>query len=189
MDDVKNVAAKVADLDVMDQNFGGDASNSGHPFGTHEITLSGAGANMFEIREEESDDDNGSTWELWLKKDATFNFEKLKGTTDTDSTTLYITVTATDNEGSDVRLSTKGVFTVKVMDVEDTEADLKQAEIDAADEADEKDKEDEAAEEAEKIRDEGPEVPGLKDDSDDGDDDGAVPPPPGRCDDGLCSRR
>ena len=178
MDDVKNVAAKVADLDVMDQNFGGDASNSGHPFGTHEITLSGAGANMFEIREEESDDDNGSTWELWLKKDATFNFEKLKGTTDTDSTTLYITVTATDNEGSDVRLSTKGVFTVKVMDVEDTEADLKQAEIDAADEADEKDKEDEAAEEAEKIRDEGPEVPGLKDDSDDGDDDGAVPPPP-----------
>ena len=41
-----------------------------------------------------------------------------------------------------------------------------------------KEKEADAAEEAEKIKDEGPDVPGLKDDSDDGDDDGAVPPPP-----------
>ena len=176
MDDVKNVAVKVADLDVMDQNFAGDADNPAHPFGTHKITLSGAGANMFEIREEETDDNNGSTWELWLKKDATFNFEALKAATTAagGTETLYITVTATDGGG----LSTKGVFTVKVMDVKDTEADLEAA-ADAKEKADEKkEKEADAAEEAKKIKDEGPDVPGLKDDSDDGDDDGAVPPPP-----------
>ena len=87
---------------------------------------------------------------------------------------LTLTVTATDGGG----LKTTGKFSIKIMDVDDTEAELEAKEkADAATEAADEEKADEA-EEAEKIRDEGPEVPGLKDDSDDGDDDGAVPPPP-----------
>ena len=176
MDDEEYAAGKVADLDIMDQNSNSDM------FGTHEITLSGKGANMFEIRETDTDNDpddgdddsDGSTWELWLKKDATFNFEALKGKTDTGSTTLYITVTAKDGGN----LSTKGVFTVKVMDVANTEADQEAAEKAAAAKEAADEKKADADEEAEKIKDEGPDVPGLKDDSDDGDDDGAVPPPP-----------
>jgi len=174
MDDAENAAVKVADFNVMDQNFAGDADNDGDAFGTHELTLSGKGSDQFEIRETDDADNDGSTWELWLKDDATFNFEGLKGTTDTGSTTLYITVTAKDGGN----LQTQGVFTVVVMDVADTEADMKAAEAKA--EADAKKAEEAAdkAEEEEKIKDEGPEVPGLKDDSDDGDNDGSVPPPP-----------
>ena len=168
MDDTEYDAVKVADLNVMDQNLTTD------DFGTHKITLGGKGANMFEARETDDDETDGSTWGLWLKKDATFNFEALKGATDTGSTTLYITMTATDKGG----LSTKGVFTVKVMDVKDTDADLEAAEKVEARKETAKEKEDKAKEEADKIKDEGPDVPGLKDDSDDGDDDGAVPPPP-----------
>ena len=176
MDDVENAAVKVADLDIMDENDDEDM------FGTHDVTLSGKGAKMFEIRETDTDNDpddgdddsDGSTWELWLKKDATFNFEALKGKTDTGSTTLYITVTAKDGGN----LSTKGVFTVKVMDVANTEADQEAAEKAAAAKEAADEKKADADEEAEKIKDEGPDVPGLKDDSDDGDDDGAVPPPP-----------
>ena len=101
MDDEEMEAVKVADLNVRDQNATDD------DFGTHEIKLSGKGANMFEVRKD--DDGDGSTWEIWLKDDATFDFEALA--TPAQKTagtpiTLSITVTATDGGG----LSTKGVF-------------------------------------------------------------------------------
>ena len=32
---------------------------------------------MFEVRETEDDDTDGSTWEIWLKDDATFDYEAL----------------------------------------------------------------------------------------------------------------
>ncbi len=149
-DDESQAARKVADLDVIDQNA------KTNRFGTHEIKLSGKGADQFEIRA--SDDSDGSTWELWLKKGATFDFEKLKSATDTgDSITLSITVTATDNMTGTAgrQLSTKGVFSVKVMNA-DTAADS-------------------AAPATPGTPD--PTVPGLKDDSDDTDDDGPVVPP------------
>ena len=41
--------------------------------------LSGRGANMFEVRETDDDDTDGSTWEIWLKDDATFDYEALEG--------------------------------------------------------------------------------------------------------------
>ncbi len=150
MDDESQAARKVADLDVIDQNL------KTNRFGTHEIKLSGKGADQFEIRA--SDDSDGSTWELWLKKGATFDFEKLKSATDTgDSITLSITVTATDNMTGTAgrQLSAKGLFSVKVKNA-DTAADS-------------------AAPATPSTPD--PTVPGLKDDSDDTDDDGPVVPP------------
>ena len=149
MDDKDNgTGVKVADLDIMDQNATDDA------FGTHKITLSGRGANMFEVRETDADDTDGSTWEIWLKDDATFDFEALKGRTETGTITLSITVTATDGGG----LSTRGVFSVKLMDAvtdDDPEPPVPPTPTTPAD----------------------PVVPGLKDDADDSDDDGPVEPP------------
>ena len=165
MDDEENDRRKLADINVQDQN------DDEHEFGTHEITLSGRGASMFEVRETDDSDEDGSTWEIWLKRDATFDFEALAtaaektkagaaDATDADKTiTLYITVTAKDMDGDDDGLSTMGVFTVKVMD-EDTDDDptgpTTRPTPDAPD----------------------PEVPGLEDDSDDDDQDGPVVPPP-----------
>ena len=145
-DDAENAARKVADINVADQN----ASSDG--FGTHKITLSGKGSDMFEVRETDAADTDGSTWEIWLKDDAKFDFEALKGRTDTDSTTLVITVTATDSGG----LSTKGVFSVQLVDADtDDDAAPPPPPPDAPD----------------------PEVPGLEDDADDSDNDGPVIPP------------
>ena len=146
MDDEEMVAVKVADLDVMDQN----ATDDG--FGTHKITLNGKGANMFEVRDD--DDGDGSTWEIWLKDDATFDFEALATAAQKTAgtpITLSITVTATDSGGR----STKGVFSVVLMDADtddDPEAPTPRPKPDAPD----------------------PEVPGLEDDADDSDDDGPV---------------
>ena len=152
MDDEDNgAAAKVADLDIMDQNATDD------DFGTHKVVLTGRGANMFEVRETDDDDEDGSTWEIWLKDDATFDFEALKNArTEATATsiTLSITVTATDGGGR----STQGVFSVVLMDADtddDPVAPTPRPRPDAPD----------------------PEVPGLEDDADDGDDDGPVIPP------------
>ena len=161
MDDQEYDDRKVADLNVMDQNLSTDK------FGTHKITLSGRGADMFEVRETDDTDTDGSTWELWLKDDATFDFEalataaeKTKATaddaTDADKTiTLYITVTATDGGG----LVTRGNISVKLMD------------RDTDDDPDGDDDDDDDGTTAD------PEVPGLEDDADDSDNDGPVIPP------------
>ena len=151
MDDAEMAAVKVADLNVRDQN----ATDDG--FGTHKITLSGKGANMFEVRKTDDDDMDGSTWEIWLKDDATFDFEALATAAQKTAgtpITLSITVTATDSGG----LSTKGVFSVVVMDA-DTDDDP------------------EAPKDKPKVDEPDPEVPGLEDDADDSDDDGPVVPP------------
>ena len=152
MDDAENAAVKVADLNVMDQNATDD------DFGTHKILLSGRGANMFEVRETEDDDTDGSTWEIWLKDDATFDFEALRSPREkaagVTEITLSITVTAVDGGG----LFTRGVFSVKLMDAktdDDPKAPTPRPRPDAPD----------------------PEVPGLEDDADDSDDDGPVIPP------------
>ena len=156
MDDDEQDRRKVADLNVLDQNAMGDK------FGTHKITLSGKGANMFEARETRDADNDGSTWELWLKKDAKFDYEALATAAEKEAgtpITLYITVTATDGGG----LSTKGNITVRVMDAKTDDDD------DGSNgNGDETTKD--------------PEVPGLEDDADDSDNDGPViplPPPPG----------
>ena len=152
IDDEEYDRQKVANLDVMDQNLNTDK------FGTHKITFSGKGANMFEARETRDDDDDndGSTWELWLKDDATFDYEALATAAEKKAgtpITLYITVTATDEGG----LSTKGVFKVMLEDAK-TKDDPDGTTTTTTDDPD-------------------PEVPGLEDDADDRDNDGPVIPP------------
>ena len=161
MDDEENAAAEVATIDVMDQNLTTDK------FGIHKVALSGRGKDQFEVVETTTGDDDGSTWEIRLKDDATFDFETLAtptektkagaaNATDADKTiTLSITVTATDGGG----LVTQGVFSVKVMDA-DTDDDPK-----------DDDDDDDGGTTPD------PEVPGLEDDADDSDNDGPVIPP------------
>ena len=152
-DDKENSAMRVANIDVKDEN------SSSHKFGTHDVTLSGRGSDMFEVKESTDNDTDGSTWEIHLKDDATFDFEALrtaKEKTDKEtSITLSITVTATDGGG----LSTSGVFSVELVDAY-TPDDPEQI----------------RSRRSHRRRD--PETPGLKDDDDDSDDDGAVPVPP-----------
>ena len=150
-DDARNSAVKLANLNVQDENA------TDHDFGTHTFTLSGRGSNMFEIKETRTADTDGSTWELYLKEGATFDFEALQSAKEKAANateiTLSITVTATDGGN----LKTMGVFSVKVMDA-DTEDDPETPERPTPPPAEE------------------PETPGLKDDSDDSDEDGAVLP-------------
>ena len=153
MDDEQNAAAEVATIDVMDENLRTDK------FGTHKVTLSGRGADQFEVVETTDGDTDGSTWEIRLKDDAVFDFEALATKAEKDakeeSITLSITVTATDGGG----LVTQGVFSVKVMD-DETDDDPKTVTPPADDPDD-------------------PEVPGLEDDAkrDEDDNDGPVIPP------------
>ena len=152
-DDDENAAATtVATIDVMDQNSSSDK------FGTHKVTLSGRGADQFEVVAGDETPADGSTWEIRLKEDAVFDFEALRTAKEkTDKATsieLSITVTATDGGG----LSTKGVFKVTVVDADtsdDPEPGVAPTPLTPAD----------------------PEVPGLEDDADDSDNDGPVIPP------------
>ena len=137
---------------MMDQNLNTDM------FGTHKVTLSGRGADQFEVVETDDDETDGSTWEIRLKDDAVFDFEKLatakEKTNKATSIELSITVTATDGGGS----STKGVFKVTVVDAKT-------------------DDDPDAPPMTPKTDDPDPEVPGLEDDADDSDNDGPVIPP------------
>jgi len=154
MDDERNDAQRVANINVRDENA------TDHDFGTHKVTLSGRGSNMFEVKETSAaaDDSDGSTWEIHLKEGATFDFEALRTAKEKEAEattiTLSITVTATDGAG----LSTKGVFSVKLVDA-NTEDDPKAPKPTTPPEP------------------EGPETPGLKDDTEGSDEDGPVPPP------------
>ena len=90
---------------------------------------------------------------------------------------MYITVTATDGGG--LKYTGRVLGRGHESDSEDGGGSGRRHEKAAAEKKEAADeKKADADEEAEKIKDEGPDVPGLKDDSDDGDDDGAVPPPP-----------
>ena len=90
-------------INVMDQNLNTDG------FGTHKVTVSDS--DRFEIRADTGGDTDGSTWSLWLKEGATFDYEK-----DGDKAgTLTLTITATDSGG----LKTVGYVTIQISDVEE----------------------------------------------------------------------
>ena len=146
-ENVKDQAAvKLADLDVMDQNFDGDANNPADPFGSFDKDTLKLSDSRFEIREG-TDDNDASTWELWLKEDATFNYEVGPAAS---RGTLVVTVTATDGGN----LKTVGYFKITITD---------EAEEDPPTPP--------------KTEEDPPEVPGLEDDADDSDNDGPVIPP------------
>ena len=111
MDDVEQAARKVADIDVQDLNL------SSSDLGTHVVTLSGRGRDQFVVvnsADDAADRADGSTWDIRLKDDATFDFDELKLESETgNSITLSITVTAKDK--GDPTLMTTGVFSVVVM--------------------------------------------------------------------------
>ena len=100
-ENVKNQAeVNLGTIDVIDQNLVTDS------FGTHTWKVSDS---RFEVREEATTDNNGSTFVLWLKEGASFDYEK-----DGDKMgTLTVTLTATD--GGD--LSKSGKFTIQITDV------------------------------------------------------------------------
>ncbi|MCY4256475.1 MAG: hypothetical protein OXE51_10255 [Gammaproteobacteria bacterium] len=119
MDDEEQEARIVANINVVDQN------EADHAFGDHEgTTLSGMGSDQFEVVETRDDDSDLSTWQIRLKDDATFDFEALMVPQTAAQKTakekvLSITVTAKDGGG----LSTKGVFSVVVMNDTDDDPD------------------------------------------------------------------
>ncbi|MCY4340805.1 MAG: putative Ig domain-containing protein [Gammaproteobacteria bacterium] len=166
MDDEEQEARIVANINVVDQN------EADHAFGDHEgTTLSGMGSDQFEVVETRDDDSDLSTWQIRLKDDATFDFEKLKVPQTAAQKTakekvLSITVTAKDGGG----LETMGVFSVVVMNDTDDDPD--------------DDDDDDGGDDDPKLSD--PTVEGLEDDdTDEGDDkdfnseDGpAIMPPP-----------
>ena len=162
----------IADLDVMDENWSGNATMPAHPYGTHTITLSD---DRFGIRHngapgaKKDDDNDGSTWELYIKKGATFDFDSAKDadpTTDEKEVEIKLTLTATDGGGKMV--VEKDLITITITNDERDDADTPAP---------------------------GDNVPGLSDDEDSddndktddgpgsgGDDDidgGWTPPPPG----------
>ncbi|MCY4255606.1 MAG: cadherin domain-containing protein [Gammaproteobacteria bacterium] len=165
MDDVEQDARIVANIDVRDLNL----SISTNPLGTHDVKLSGKGKDQFEVVETRDADSDSSTWQIRLKDDAVFDFDKLATSAEKkagDPITLSITLTATDDDGSDDGLSTTGVFSVVVMN----------------------DPDDDAKPPAPKTppKEDDPEVEGLEDDGPESDDDDidsedgpAIPPPDG----------
>ena len=165
MDDEEQTGRKVADIDVRDLNL------SSSDLGTHVVTLSGRGSDQFVVMnsaDDAADRADGSTWDIRLKDDATFDFDELKLESETgNSITLSITVTAKDK--GDPALMTTGVFSVVVMN-------------DTSDDDDDDGMGDDGGKPPPKEDD--PTVDGLEDDGpesndDDGDsEDGPVIPPP-----------
>ena len=94
----------VTTLDVQDQNQSGDSSASPialpHKFGSHTITVSD---DRFVVTNSDNGrtdgDGDASTWDLRIKKGATFDVETDDMDEDTDGTQIILTFTATDGGG------------------------------------------------------------------------------------------
>ena len=103
----------LAVIDVQDENWAGTTTPAripGHPFGVHEVTVTGddrfvitksGGASALRDR-----DNNGSTWELRLKKGATFDHESDDTDELTDGTQIKLTFMATDGGGLSTPVAT-----------------------------------------------------------------------------------
>ena len=103
----------LATIDVQDENWAGTTTPAripGHPFGVHEVTVTGddrfvitksGGASALRDR-----DNNGSTWELRLKKGATFDHESDDMDELTDGTQIKLTFMATDGGGLSTPIAT-----------------------------------------------------------------------------------
>ena len=97
----------LAVIDVQDQNLAGSLTTGpGHPFGTHEVTVTGDDHDRFMITHTGNSifgdsDRDGSTWELRLKPGAKFDFET-ESDADGDPTNgkqIVLTFMATDGGG------------------------------------------------------------------------------------------
>ena len=166
----------VAVLNVQDENMSGSVAGQdvvpGHKFGTHNIDIHGD--DRFIItktdNEREDGDGDGSTWDLRVKKGATFDVDKDDMDKETPGTQIVLTFTATDGGGlsTPVPTSTNGYSAIRLV-------------ITITDDP----------EEVDPPRPADTDVPGLKDDETDNDnndledgadpdnDGGSLPPPPG----------
>ena len=90
----------VATLNVQDENFSGDGTLPAHAFGTHTITVSDDRFVITNTGDGRQDGDgDASTWDLRLKRGATFDFETDDMDPTTDGTQVVLTFTATDGGG------------------------------------------------------------------------------------------
>ena len=169
----------VAVLNVQDENMSGSVAGQdvvpGHKFGTHNIDIHGD--DRFIItktdNEREDGDGDGSTWDLRVKKGATFDVDKDDMDKETPGTQIVLTFTATDGGGLSTPVptsttSTNGYSAIRLV-------------ITITDDP----------EEVDPPRPADTDVPGLKDDETDNDnndledgadpdnDGGSLPPPPG----------
>ena len=112
----------IATLDVRDENFSGSPTVPGHPYGIHTVVPSD---DRFGIRHTGTDpkkdgDGDGSTWELYIKKGVTFDFDGAKdanpATTDKE-VEIKLTITATDGGGK--MIEKKNLITITITNVDD----------------------------------------------------------------------
>ena len=103
----------LATIDVQDENWAGTTTPAripGHSFGVHEVTV--VGDDRFVITKSggasalRDSDNNGSTWELRLKKGATFDHETDDTDELTDGTQIKLTFMATDGGGLSTPVAT-----------------------------------------------------------------------------------
>ena len=118
----------IADLNVIDENFSGSATAPGHPYGIHTVTVSddrfGIRHNIGTTDPTEDDDDDGSTWELYIKKGATFDFDAAMDA-DPDTTgkqvQIKLTITATDGGGKMIEKEDLIIISITNDDNDDAE--------------------------------------------------------------------
>ena len=118
----------IATLNVQDENFSGSPTMPGHPYGIHTVTVSD---DRFGIRHttgtdpKKDGDGDGSTWELYIKKGATFDFDGAKdanpATPEEKEVQIKLTLTATDGGGKMV--VAKDLITITITNVDDGGSD------------------------------------------------------------------
>ena len=107
----------LATIDVQDENFSGTSTIPGHPYGVHEVTVTGDPHDRFVITKTNGpsaltlDDGDGSTWELRLKRGATFDHETDDMDPVTDGTQIKLTFMATDGGGLSTPVATGATAT------------------------------------------------------------------------------
>ena len=102
----------LATINVQDENWAGTSRIPGHPFGVHEVTVTGDPHDRFVITKTNGpsplarDDGDGSTWELRLKRGATFDHETDDMDPLRDGTQIELTFMATDGGGLSTPVAT-----------------------------------------------------------------------------------
>ena len=113
----------VTTLDVLDENQSGDPDASPapvlpHKFGSHTFTVSDDRFVVTNSGNGRTDSDgDASTWDLRIKKGATFDFETDDDDPATDGTQVWVTLTATDGGGlsTPVPSATNGYTAIRLV--------------------------------------------------------------------------
>ena len=122
----------IADLNVIDENLSGSATTPGHPYGIHTVTVSddrfGIRHNIDTTDPTKDEDGDGSTWELYIKKGATFDFDAAMDAnpaTPEKEVEIDLTITATDGGGKMIEM--EDLITITITNDTDDDAELPDA--------------------------------------------------------------